>query len=123
MLSVGRSGVGGGGTCAKGMRGQIKSFKVCMHKDPGLGCVGTRERTLLRFDINVRKRPRPNELQLRREGRCSVLPSLEVLLKAQTSFSSPSSLGRPFTSLACTGSNSNAAVRTIRIPACMSETP
>ena len=105
------------------MRGQVKFLKVCMHKDPGFGCVGTRERAFLRLDINVRQRPRPNKLQLRRESRRSVLPSPEVLLKAQTSFSSPSSLGRPFTSLACTGSNSNAAVRTIRIPACVSETP
>ena len=113
----------GGCTCAKGMKGQIKSLKVCMDKDPGLGCVGTRERSLLCLDINVRQRPRPNELWLRREGRRSVLPRPEVLLKVQTSFSSPSSLGLPFTSLACTGSNSKAAVRTIRIPACMSETP
>ena len=50
-----------------------------MHKDPGFGCIGTRERPL--FDINLRQRPKLNELWLRREGRHSVLPSLEVLLK------------------------------------------
>ena len=72
------SGMGGGCTCAKGMKEQIKSHKVHMYKDPGLGCVGTREGSLL---INVRQRPRPNELCLRREGGRSVLPSLEVLLE------------------------------------------
>ena len=63
--TVRRSGVGGKGTCAKGMRGQIKSLKVCMHKDPGLGSVRTRERPLLCLDVNVWQRPGPNELQRR----------------------------------------------------------
>ena len=61
ISAVRGSGVGGEHTCVKGMRGQTKSLKVCMHKDPGLCCIGTREGSLL---INVRQRSRPNDLWL-----------------------------------------------------------